>query len=122
MPRLTLFANGWKFKMSSAVVVDQMTLAYGDRVIQRELSFAVETGQICVIVGGSGCGKSTLLRHMLGLAEPTHGSVSFEGQNFTHADQQQRMAMRLQWGVTFQQGGLISAMSLAENLSLPLEL
>jgi len=108
--------------MSSAVVVDQMTLAYGDRVIQRELSFAVETGQICVIVGGSGCGKSTLLRHMLGLAEPTHGSVSFEGQNFTHADQQQRMAMRLQWGVTFQQGGLISAMSIAENLSLPLEL
>jgi len=108
--------------MTVGINVEHLTLAYGDRVIQQDLSFQVEPGDIFVIMGGSGCGKSTLLRNMLGLETPTQGDVQYDGQSFINATAAERRQMRLNWGVTFQQGALISAMTLAENLSLPLEL
>lgn len=108
--------------MEPAIQVTDLTLAYGERVIQRDLTFDVMRGDIFVIMGGSGCGKSTLLRNMLGLERPTQGDVSYNGESFTRASASAQRDMRLRWGVTFQQGALISAMTLAENLSLPLEL
>ena len=73
-------------------------------------------------MGGSGCGKSTLLRNMLGLEHPARGEVQYDGHSYTSASPARQRQMRMNWGVTFQQGALISAMTLAENLSLPLEL
>ena len=108
--------------MTEAIRVDNLTLAYGERVIQHDLNFTVNVGDIFVIMGGSGCGKSTLLRNMLGLETPAQGNVSYGGVSYTKADPVERRKMRTSWGVTFQQGALISAMTLAENLSLPLEL
>lgn len=109
-------------KKSAAIEARNLTLAYGDSVILSDLSFNVDRGDIFVIMGGSGCGKSTLLRNMLGLEKPAQGTVSFNGENWQMASTDERRNMRLNWGVTFQQGGLISAMTLAQNLSLPLEL
>ncbi|EED36349.1 ABC-type transport system involved in resistance to organic solvent, ATPase component [Luminiphilus syltensis NOR5-1B] len=106
----------------AAISVTDLTLAYGHKVIQRDLTFDVERGAIFVIMGGSGCGKSTLLRNMLGLEQPACGDVCYNQESFIHADQQRRREIRKQWGVTFQQGGMISALTLAENLALPLEL
>ena len=51
--------------MGAAIEVTDLTLAYGERVIQRDLTFTVAAGDVFVIMGGSGCGKSTLLRNML---------------------------------------------------------
>lgn len=109
-------------KRPVAIEAQNLTLAYGDRVILRDLNFSVARGDIFVIMGGSGCGKSTLLRNLLGLEKPSEGSVSFHGENWQSASTEARRNMRINWGVTFQQGGLISAMTLAQNLSLPLEL
>ena len=55
-------------------VVD-LTMAYGSFVIQRDLTFTVQRGDIFIIMGGSGCGKSTLLRHLIGLKAPARGAV-----------------------------------------------
>jgi phospholipid/cholesterol/gamma-HCH transport system ATP-binding protein len=108
--------------MSDPVIsVRHLTMAYGSRVIQRDISFEVERGDIFVIMGGSGCGKSSLLKHLLGLVEPASGEVIFGDTNFTRATQAQRQALRRRWGITYQSGGLISAMTLAENVALPLE-
>ena len=52
------------------IEVRDVTMAYGDFVIQKDLNFAINQGDIFVIMGGSGCGKSTLLKHMLGLIAP----------------------------------------------------
>lgn len=108
---------------STAIIeARNLTLAYGDRIILKDLNFDVARGDIFVIMGGSGCGKSTLLRNLLGLEKPSQGTVSFNGENWQSASTDARRNMRINWGVTFQQGGLISAMTLAQNLSLPLEL
>ena len=63
---------------ASQIEVRELTMGYGDRVVQRDLGFSVERGQIFVIMGDSGCGKSTLLRHMVGLNSPRRGDVFLE--------------------------------------------
>ena len=105
-----------------AISVSDLTIGYGDRIIQRDLTFDVMPEDVFVIMGGSGCGKSTLLRNLLGLERPNSGDVEYFGENFLTANAKQKQAMRKDWGVTFQSGALISAMTLQENLALPLEL
>jgi phospholipid/cholesterol/gamma-HCH transport system ATP-binding protein len=105
----------------SVISVRDLTLAYGPRVIQREVSFDVAAGDIFVIMGGSGCGKSSLLKNLLGLVEPAAGHIYYGETEFTGADADTRQRLRRQWGITYQSGGLISAMTLAENVALPLQ-
>jgi phospholipid/cholesterol/gamma-HCH transport system ATP-binding protein len=104
------------------IQISQLTMAYGSFIIQRDLDFAINRGDIFVIMGGSGCGKSTLLRHMLGLISPASGDVLYNGRNFTRASAAEQDVMRRRWGISYQSGGLFSAMTLAENISLPLQL
>ena len=104
------------------ISIRDLTMAYGSLVIQRDLTFDIERGDIFVIMGGSGCGKSTLLKHMLGLLEPASGDILYNGESFTRAGLSGREAMRRRWGITYQSGGLFSAMTLAENVALPLQL
>lgn len=104
------------------IEVRDLTMAYGSSVIQRDLNFGVNRGDIFVIMGGSGCGKSTLLKHMLGLIRPSIGDVLYSGESFFQASDSRQGAMRQRWGITYQSGGLFSAMTLAQNITLPLEL
>jgi len=102
------------------ITIQDLTMAYGDFVIQRDLNFTIGRGDIFIIMGGSGCGKSTLLRHMIGLKRPARGDVLYEGESFWHADQAMREKMMRRFGVTFQSGALWSSMTLAENVALTL--
>ena len=107
--------------MSRPVIsVDNLTMAYGSVLIQRDLTFTVNQGDIFVIMGGSGCGKSTLLRHLIGLQTPVKGDIRYGAHSLVKADAQQRQELMRQYGVLFQTGGLLSSLTLAENISLPL--
>jgi phospholipid/cholesterol/gamma-HCH transport system ATP-binding protein len=103
------------------IEVRELTMAFGDFVLQRDLSFSIPRGSIFVIMGGSGCGKSTLLRHILGLLDPAKGSVLLDGKEITGLDTEAREAIMRRFGVLYQSGALWSSMTLAENISLPLE-
>jgi phospholipid/cholesterol/gamma-HCH transport system ATP-binding protein len=109
--------------MSSAnqIEVRDLTMAYGDFVIQRDLSFTVSRGDVFIIMGGSGCGKSTLLRHLIGLKAPARGQVLYDGEDFWAAEPAERSRRMRRFGVLYQQGALWSSMTLAENVALPLE-
>ena len=102
------------------IAVRDMTMAYGDFVIQKDLNFEVRRGDIFVIMGGSGCGKSTLLRHLIGLKPPVQGDVFYGGTSFWQGSDADRDAMKRGFGVLFQSGALWSSMTLAENIGLPL--
>lgn len=103
------------------VRVRDLTMAWDGRVIMRDLDFGVRRGDVFVIMGGSGCGKSTLLLHMIGLTEPARGEVLYDGWSFTAADEAERAAFKRRIGVSFQSGALFSALTLAQNVALPLE-
>lgn len=103
------------------ITVSNLTMAYGPVVIQRDLNFVVRRGDIFIIMGGSGCGKSTLLRHLIGLKAPATGQVYFERESYWEATPTAQERIRRRFGVLFQKGGLISSMTLGENIALPLE-
>jgi phospholipid/cholesterol/gamma-HCH transport system ATP-binding protein len=95
-------------------------MAYGSFVLMRDINFAVNHGDIFIIMGGSGCGKSTLLRHLIGLKEPATGEIVYDDVNFTRADLQTRELMLRRFGILYQGGALWSSMTLAQNVGLPL--
>lgn len=101
--------------------VEGLTMAYGSKVIQRDLNFTVKKGQTCVIMGGSGCGKSTLMRHLVGLKMPAEGKVYIQGSSLWEAEEERRNEILRRIGVMYQAGALWSSMTLAENISLPLQ-
>jgi len=103
------------------IAVHELTLAYGDRVVLRDLDFSVKRGQVFIVMGGSGCGKSTVLRHLIGLGEPAKGDVFYGDVNFTRAAAGEREAILRRVGVLYQSGALWSSMTLAENVGFPLE-
>jgi len=102
------------------IVVDRVTLSFGDHVVQHDVSFSVKRGEIFVIMGGSGCGKSTMLRAMIGLLRPAQGDVLYDGAPLWQEDEEKRVAQQRRFGVLFQSGALWSSMTLAENVALPL--
>ncbi len=103
------------------IEVRNLTMAYGDFILQQDLSFCIERGSIFVIMGESGCGKSTLLRHLTGLQSPAGGDIYFNGTNFWQSPKYKRVAQMQQSGVLFQSGALWSSMTIAENVALPLQ-
>ncbi|MBQ0958800.1 ATP-binding cassette domain-containing protein [Ideonella sp. 4Y11] len=108
--------------MGEALVhVEELTLAWDERVIQRDLNFDVRPGEVLVLMGGSGCGKSTLLRHLIGLQVPARGRIRYGGIDLASADETQRDQLRERFGVMFQAGALWSSMSVGENVMLPMQ-
>jgi phospholipid/cholesterol/gamma-HCH transport system ATP-binding protein len=103
------------------IIVKDLTMAYGTFVVQRDLTFTVNRGDIFIIMGGSGCGKSTLMRHMIGLKEPAKGTVNYDDTSFWDAEPAERERLMRQFGILYQSGALFSSMTLAENIALPLE-
>ena len=103
------------------ISVNNLTMAYGDYVIQRDLNFTVNRSDVFVIMGGSGCGKSTLLKIMIGLKSPATGSVNYQSDSFWDASDVQRDKLRRKFGVLFQSGALWSSMTLKENVALALK-
>ena len=103
------------------VEVSDLKAAYGAEVVLRDVSFAVNTGEIFGILGGSGSGKSTILRHLIGLQEPAAGTIRVLGHDLarTRPDTKQQLAHR--FGVLFQAGALFGSMTVAENVALPLQ-
>ncbi len=108
-------------RAADRITVSDLTMAYGDFVIQRDLNFTVRRGEVFIIMGGSGCGKSTLLRHLIGLIEPARGDVRYDGEDFWKAEPDRRDLMLRRFGVLYQSGALWSSMTLAENVALPLK-
>jgi len=100
--------------------VERLSIAFGDFVVQRDLEFTVNRGDVFIIMGGSGCGKSTLLKSMIGLKAPASGDVYYDGQPFWSASLAEREALKRRFGTLFQAGALWSSMTLAENVALAL--
>lgn len=102
------------------IVMEDVTLGYGQKVIVKNISLAVQPGEIVVIAGGSGCGKSTVLRAVIGLLPPMRGRILLHGLDIGAASEKQLNQVRKNIGVLFQSGALFGSMTLAENVILPL--
>lgn len=93
---------------------------FGAQTVHRGISLCVHRGEVLSLVGGSGSGKTTLLRQMLGLEYPARGEVRVFDQDLHKGDAEHLRRLRNRWGVLFQEGALFSALSVYDNIALPL--
>lgn len=100
--------------------VQKLTIAYGDFVLLKDVSFQVKQGDIFIIMGGSGCGKSSLLRVLTGLTPASGGKAFVAGVDMVSASAAQKDVVMRRCGILYQSGALFSSMTVADNIALPL--
>ena len=110
----TAETDGWDIRFQN------LTAGYGTRAVLSNINATLPGGKVTVILGGSGCGKSTLLRHIIGLSRPIGGNILIGGHDFFHLPGGEFRRLRRHMGVLFQDGALLGALTLAQNVALPL--
>lgn len=106
--------NAWDISFSS------LSVGYGDHAVLHDINATLPGGKVSVILGGSGCGKSTLLRHIIGLSRPISGNLRIGGQDLFSLPHAEARRIRRRMGVLFQDGALLGALTLVQNVCLPL--
>jgi phospholipid/cholesterol/gamma-HCH transport system ATP-binding protein len=102
------------------IQIEGLWTRIGESVIHRDIDLQVLRGEVLAIIGDSGSGKTTLLREMLGLSQPTSGKIRLLGTDVRHLDARRRALMGKRCGVVFQDGALFSALSVFDNVAVPL--
>ncbi len=101
-------------KRKAVIEIQGLVNTFGDQVIHDHLNLKVYEGEILGIVGGSGSGKTVLMRSIIGLHSYDKGEIRVFGQKSFQKD------VKAQWGILFQNGGLISSLTAAENIAIPM--
>jgi len=93
---------------------------FGSKVVLEDVSFTVERGTVCVVMGGSGSGKSTVLRHLIGAYKPDGGEIYLDGEEITGFNERELQRVRRKFGMLFQGGALLNSLTVGENVALPM--
>jgi phospholipid/cholesterol/gamma-HCH transport system ATP-binding protein len=107
-------------KHAPVVLFDKVCLAFDDKVILKDVTFAVRSGHTKIFLGASGAGKSTILKLMLGLLRPDSGTVWVLGHRVDLLDEIQLMGVRHHMGMVFQEGALFDSFTVGENVGYKL--
>ena len=102
------------------IEVRGLVTQFGTHRVHDGLDLDVYRGEVLGIVGGSGTGKSVLLREIVGLVRPAAGSIRVFGTDMLNGPEADHRAVEQRWGVMFQDGALFSALTVAENVEVPL--
>ncbi|MFT7633560.1 MAG: phospholipid/cholesterol/gamma-HCH transport system ATP-binding protein [Mariniblastus sp.] len=107
-------------EQDSIVVVDNVSVSFGKQDVLRNISLSIPPGQTLALLGESGCGKTVLMKSIIGLVQPTLGTVSFDGQNINLMNDRQLSHERLRFGFVFQNAALFDSMTIGQNVAFPL--
>ncbi len=107
-------------KPNTTITLKDCSIGYENHVVVRRINAHIPQGKITAIVGGSGSGKSTLLRHLVGLSRPSEGKIFLGDTDIFSLPDKEFRRLRRRMGMLFQDGALLGALSLLDNVSLPL--
>lgn len=107
-------------KPTPVIEVRNLVKRFGKAVVHDGIDLDVYRDEVLSIVGGSGSGKTVLLRQIVGLERPTSGTIRVFGEEPRRLNAAQLQALRNRWGLQFQRGALFSALSVIDNIALPL--
>jgi phospholipid/cholesterol/gamma-HCH transport system ATP-binding protein len=102
------------------IVFDQVSLAFDEKEILRNVSFTLQTGHTKIFLGASGAGKSTILRLILGLLKPDTGVIFVNGERVDNMSEDDLMKIRADLGMVFQEGALFDSLTVRENVGYKL--
>jgi len=100
--------------------IRDLTFAFPERPVLRDLSLTIEESLTTVVIGASGIGKSVLLKCITGLLNPQAGSITIDGDEVVGAERNDLLRMRRKTGMLFQEGALFDSLSVLENVAFPL--
>ena len=103
-----------------AIEMHGVVTRFGSHVVHNGIDLSVRKAEVFAVIGGSGSGKSTLLREMILLQKPSAGEVRVLDTALSGIDDAAALALRLRFGVLFQDGGLFGSLTVLENIGLPL--
>jgi phospholipid/cholesterol/gamma-HCH transport system ATP-binding protein len=99
-----------------AVEFENVSIAFDDRVVLRDLSFTVLKGRTRILLGASGSGKSVVLKLTLGLMRPDSGRIRVNGTRIDTLPERELLALRADIGMLFQESALFDSLTVAENV------
>ncbi len=102
------------------VVADGVTVAFEAQPVLKNISLSIRSAQTIAIIGESGCGKTVFMKTLVGLIEPSAGTVSFDGKLLSEMTRLEMNATRQRCGFVFQNAALFDSMSIFENVAFPL--
>ena len=105
---------------SPVIALEDVSLAFDDKVILRGVTFTVLPGHTKIILGASGSGKSTILKLILGLLKPDGGRIFVNGERVDGMSEHELMKVRSDLGMVFQEGALFDSLTVAENVGYKL--
>ena len=110
------------FIIAFMIEIQNITKGFGTKTVINNVSTVFETGKCNLIIGASGSGKTVLMRCIVGLFEPDQGDVLYEGNSFTHMNENKRKELRQQIGMLFQGSALFDSMTVEQNVRFPLDM
>lgn len=96
--------------------------SFGDKEVLRDINATFGNGKTNLIIGQSGSGKTVLMKNIVGLLEPTSGEVLYDGRDFIKMSKHDKMMMRREMGMIFQNAALFDSMTVIENVMFPLDM
>jgi phospholipid/cholesterol/gamma-HCH transport system ATP-binding protein len=105
---------------NASIMLDNVSLAFDEKVILKDVSFELKPGHMKVILGGSGSGKSTILKLILGLLRPDGGTIVVNGKRVDRMSELELMGVRSDIGMVFQEGALFDSLTVEENVGYKL--
>ena len=113
-------ATGDNSRLSPLVRTEDLHVTFGQQPVLRGIDLEIPRGQTLAIIGESGCGKTVLLKALIGLIQPTQGSVHFDDQNLAQLNERELSHQRLRYGFVFQNAALFDSMTVGQNVAFPL--
>lgn len=104
------------------IEVKNLGKGFNSKIVIDDVSAIFETGKCNLIIGSSGSGKTVLMKCIVGLFEPDHGTVDYDGDDFTLMDVHQKKTMRQKIGMLFQGSALFDSMTVEQNILFPLDM
>ncbi|HTN76904.1 MAG TPA: ABC transporter ATP-binding protein [Pirellulaceae bacterium] len=102
------------------VEIRDMTVEFNRQAVLRNINLTIPRGQTLAVIGESGCGKTVLMKTLIGLVQPTRGSVVFDGQDLSKLNEQEITKQRQRYGFVFQNAALFDSMTIGQNVAFPL--
>jgi len=104
------------------IQLQHISKSFGDNHVLKDISVEFERNKVNLIIGQSGSGKSVLTKCMVGLHQPDHGKVIFDGRSISDLNHNERIDLRKEIGMLFQASALFDSMTVEENVMFPLKM
>lgn len=104
------------------IQVEHLYKKFEDKEVLKDINATFQNGQVNLIIGQSGSGKTVFMKNLVGLLNPTSGSIKYDGNDFVSMSKKEQILLRREMGMIFQSAALFDSMTVLENVMFPLNM